>query len=358
MSAISDRLDAARRELALAEVETKPRTLTNDDIRELESAHEALLEAERKATGRLGGNRAKRQLEVAVATQQAVLDRLGFPTWSAFVMGDRMLDSTKDAKLRVQHLHAEVERLERKWAEVSGVLDADAEFRATLDQIDIVYGEARELVGDVDDLETALRELRIDPGRTTSTGEEALARLVAELAAVGIEYDDGAMLEDLCGYAEEWVADATAIDAHRLELERNIEEAEREMTEARASLDRIETLGAHDDPRLASSSKVRAARAAIAEGAARLDRHRAALAEVTRLLVVSTTAAASARRTSAEYAAKLELVEMATSMERSALARVAANRSLDARRVAHREQQSTIDRRRPRRVDGAGRIHR
>jgi len=60
VSAISDRLDAARQELAQAEGDTKPRTLTNDDIRELENAHEALLDAERKATSRLGGNRAKR----------------------------------------------------------------------------------------------------------------------------------------------------------------------------------------------------------------------------------------------------------------------------------------------------------
>ena len=322
VSAISDRLDAARQELARAEVETKPRTLTNEDIRELESAHEALLESERKATGRLGGNRAKRQLDLAIITQQAVLDRLGFPTWSSFVMGDRLLDSTKDAKLRVQQLHAEVDRLEKKWAEVSTVLDADAEFGATLNQIDIVYSEARAFVGDVDDLETALRELRVDPARSTSTGEQALARLVAELAAVGIEYDDGAALEELCSYAEQWVADTHAIDAHRCELESDIEEAEREIAEARASLDRIETLGAHDDARLSSSTKVRAARAAIAEGAARVARHRTALAEITRLLVVWTTAAASARRNAAEHASKLELMELATSMERSALARV------------------------------------
>ncbi|HUP73499.1 MAG TPA: hypothetical protein VM282_10705 [Acidimicrobiales bacterium] len=320
VSAISERLDAAREELLQAEVGTKPRTLTNDDIRELESAHEALLEAERKATGRLGGNRAKKQLELAIATQQAVLDRLGFPTWSAFVMGDRMLDSTKDAKVRVQQLHAEVARLERQWAAVSAVLDADAEFVATLYQIDIVYGEALALVGDVDDLEMALRNLRVDPAKSTATAAEAQARLVAELAAVGIEYDDGAQLEELCGYAEQWIADAHAIDAHRQELERDVEEVELEMAEAQATLDRIETLGPRDDSRLSNSAKVRSARAAIADAAARVARHRAALAEITRLLVVSTAAAASERNTSAEYAAKLELIDLATTMERAALA--------------------------------------
>lgn len=322
VSAISDRLDAARHELVAAEVGSKPRTLTDDDIRELETTHEALLEAERKATSRLGGNRAKRVLEIAIENQQAVLDRLGFPTWSSFVMGDRMLDSTKDAKLRVQQLQAEVARLERQWASVSAVLDADAEFVATLDQIDIVYAEARTLVGDVDDLEMGLRNLRIDPTRSTTTAAEALARLVAELAAVGIEYDDGAQLEELCGYAEQWIADAHAVDAHRQELERDIEEAELEMAEARATFDRIETLGPHDDSRLAGNAKVRSARAAIAEAAARVAGHRAALGEITRLLVVSTSAAASERRTSAEHAAKLELIDLATTMERAALARV------------------------------------
>jgi len=322
VSAISDRLDAARHELVAAEAGSKPRTLTNDDIRELESTHEAVLEAERKATSRLGGNRAKRQLEIAIDNQQAVLDRLGFPTWSAFVMGDRLLDSTKDAKQRVQQLQAEVARLERQWAVVSAVLDADAEFVATLDQIDIVYSEARALVGDVDDLEMALRNLRVDPTRSTVTAAEAQARLVTELAAVGIEYDDGAQLEELCTYAEQWIADAHAIDAHRQDLDRDIEEAEVEMADARATLDRIETLGPHDDSRLASSAKVRAARGAIADALARVGRHRAALAEISRLLVVSTAAAASARRTSAEHAAKLELLDLATSMERAALNRV------------------------------------
>ncbi|MEO8692235.1 MAG: hypothetical protein ABI658_01900 [Acidimicrobiales bacterium] len=322
VSAISDRLDAARHELVVAEVGSKPRTLTDDDIRELETTHEALLEAERKATGRLGGNRAKRQLEIAIENQQAVLDRLGFPTWSSFVMGDRMLDSTKDAKLRVHQLQAEVARLERQWAAVSSVLDADAEFVATLDQIDIVYAEARSLVGDVDDLEMALRNLRVDPTRSTATAADAHKRLVAELAAVGIEYDDGAQLEEMCGYAEQWIADAHAVDAHRQELERDIEEAEVEMAEARATFDRIETLGPHDDSRLSGNARVRSARSAIAEAVARVARHRAALGEITRLLVVSTAAAASERRTSAEHAAKLELLDLATTMERAALARV------------------------------------
>jgi hypothetical protein len=322
VSAISDRLDAARHELVVAEVGSKPRTLTDDDIRELETTHEALLEAERKATGRLGGNRAKRQLEIAIEHQQAVLDRLGFPTWSSFVMGDRMLDSTKDAKLRVQQLQAEVARLERQWAAVSAVLDSDAEFVATLDQIDVVYAEARTLVGDVDDLEMALRNLRVDPARSTTTAADAQKRLVAELAGVGIEYDDGAQLEELCGYAERWIADAHAVDAHRQELERDIAEAELEMAEARATFDRIETLGPHDDSRLSGNARVRSARSAIAEAMGRVARHRAALGEITRLLVVSTAAAASERRTSAEHAAKLELLELATSMERAALERV------------------------------------
>jgi hypothetical protein len=322
VSAISDRLDAARQELAHAEMGTKPRTLTGEDIRDLEAAHEALLEAERKATGRLGGNRAKRQLELALANQQALLDRLGFPTWSAFVMGDRMLDSTKDAKQRALQLSAEVDRLERQWASVSALLDADAEFVATLDQIDVVYAEARALVGDVDDIEMALRNVRIDHAPSSATSEQASARLLAELKAVGVEYDEVASLAELCGHAERWIADARAIDAHRLELEQDLREAEQEMTEARATLDRIETLGVPDDSRMAGNPKVRAARSAIAEATDRVVRHRAALAEISRLLIASVAAAANVRRTAADHAAKLELMDVATSMERTALARV------------------------------------
>jgi len=322
VSAISDRLDAARQELVVAIANTKPRTLTNDDIRDLESAHETLLDAERKAAGRLGGNRAKRQLEIAIANQQAVLDRLGFPTWSAFVMGDRMLDSTKDAKVRVQQLQAEVARLEHRWAEVSAVLDGDAEFVATLNQIDIVYSEARALVGDVDDLEMALRNLRVDPVQSGSSATEVHARLVAELAAVGIEFDDGAQPEELCGYAEQWIADVQAVEAHRHELERDIEEAERELSDARASFDRIETFGPLDDSSLSNNAKIRGARSAIIDAASRVVRHRSALGEISRLLVVSTNAAETARRMAEAHAGKVALMEMTTSMEQSAAAKV------------------------------------
>jgi hypothetical protein len=322
VSEISDRLDAARRELVVAVANTKPRTLTNDDIRELESAHEILLDAERKSASRLGGNRAKRQLEIAIADQQAVLDRLGFPTWSAFVMGDRMLDSTKNAKVRVQHLQAEVARLEQQWAGVSAVLDGDAEFVATLDQIDVVYSEARALVGDVDDLEMALRNLRVDPVQSSSTATEVHARLVAELAAVGIVFDDGAQPEELCGYAEQWIADVRAIEAHRHELERDIEESERELMDARASFDRIETFGPLDDSSLSNNAKIRGARSAIIEAASRVVRHRSALGEISRLLVVSTKAAETERRMAEAHAAKLGLMEMTTSMERAASAKV------------------------------------
>ena len=322
VSAISDRLDAARQELAQAQVGTKPRTLTSEDIRELEASHEALLDAERKATGRLGGNRAKRQLEIAVAAQQAVLDRLGFPTWSAFVMGDRMLDSTKDAKQRVVQLQSEVDRLERQWASVSSQLDADAEFVATLDQIDVVYAEARELVGDVDDLEMALRNVRVDLAPSATTADEARARLLAELAAVGIEFDADVSLDELCAHAEQWIADAHAIDAHRIVVENDLAEAQRELVDARAALDRIETLGVPDDGGVANNAKVRSARSALTECSERLIRHRTALAEISRLLIASVAAAATVHRTASDHAAKLELLDLATSMERTALARV------------------------------------
>jgi chromosome segregation ATPase len=322
VSAISDRLDAARQELVAAEAGSKPRTLTSDDIRDLETAHEAVLEAERKATGRLGGNRAKRQLDVALAHQQAVLDRVGFPTWSAFVMGDRMLDSTKDAKQRVVQLQSEVDRLERQWASLSAQLDADAEFGAALDRIDVVYAEARELVGDVDDLEAALRDVRVDPAAATSSPEDAQAQLAAALRAVGIELDYVVSLDELCLHAERWLADARAIDVHRVELTRDAEEARAEMADARATLDRIETLGAPDDTGIVENPKVRSVRAAIADSTARVARHRAALAEISRLSIAAIAAGENVRRAEADHAAKLELMEVTTSMERAALARV------------------------------------
>jgi hypothetical protein len=83
-------LDEARDALHHAErVLAKP-DLSEADVVELEAAHEAVLEAEKRVSG-MRRKGAQRRLDEAVARQQTVLARVGFPTWSAYVMGASLL---------------------------------------------------------------------------------------------------------------------------------------------------------------------------------------------------------------------------------------------------------------------------
>ncbi len=83
-------VEAARAELAAAERAMRKPNLSPDDVIELEAAHEAMLDAEPSSSGRFRRGGSKR-FDEAVAAQQAILDRVGFPTWSAYVMGAGLL---------------------------------------------------------------------------------------------------------------------------------------------------------------------------------------------------------------------------------------------------------------------------
>jgi hypothetical protein len=87
VQSVSDRLDIARARLAASESALTPAPVRAEDVQALDAAHERVLAAERKASSRLGGSRALRALEEAMADQQIYLDRLGYPTWSAWIMG-------------------------------------------------------------------------------------------------------------------------------------------------------------------------------------------------------------------------------------------------------------------------------
>lgn len=286
MVSVNDRLDQARACFAAAEAKLLPAVTNAEDIVALERAHDSVLEAERRVSG-LFGSRSKRQLDDALAVEQVVLDRLGYPTWSAFIMGARMLDSTAENKRRLEQARRELEEIERVSARVMAKLGESAEFCAYLDRLERLQEAAHAIVGDVDDVEAALRALRVDPGLRSISVDQARNDLSASLLAVGFGIEAHATLEDLQGAARTWLDEVRQISCLHSQLEADAKHCAHELDEARETLERIQLVGAVDDIDGFGADRLYAAREDVARADERMWRHRDALIHVAQLVAES-----------------------------------------------------------------------
>jgi hypothetical protein len=227
-------LEEARAELQQAEKGMAKPDLSPDDVAELEAVHEQVLEAERRASGRFSRNR--KSLDELLAKEQAVLDRVGFPTWSAYVMGAGLLAIDPLAEERLEKARFEFEKAEAHWTQISEAIQQDPEHSAVLDQLEAVYLEAFDLLGgeEPDDLEAALRAHR-EPKREVTT-EELVDALAYQLELVGLDLGDTPSLDRTVVVAEAFLAETSSINerVEELEAERHhvagaLEEAEAEM---------------------------------------------------------------------------------------------------------------------------------
>jgi hypothetical protein len=165
------RLERARAEAQQAELAMVRPPVTGEDEAELRRAHEAVLEAERKASG-FRSRSGQRKLAKALEHQQEILDRVGYPTWSAYVMGASLMGVDAGAQARLEDAEHELGAAEAVWAEISEALDNDPEHRALLDELEDVEVQAIGVLLDHgapvpderEDLERSLRELRVSTG--------------------------------------------------------------------------------------------------------------------------------------------------------------------------------------------------
>lgn len=176
------RLDAARQEVAVAEKAMRPPEFTDLDRTELEAAHDEVLEI---TQGR--GRSAKKRLEEMMAKEQVILDRMGFPTWSSYVMGAGLMGIDPAAEQRLETARFELESAEAHWSDVAAMIEADPVHRQLLDQLEAVYLEAFDMLrGDVEqqDLELKLRALQ-EPKDQVSI-DDLVEALAYQLELVGI----------------------------------------------------------------------------------------------------------------------------------------------------------------------------
>jgi len=181
------RLDTARDELARAEKAMRPPEYTDQDRLDLESAHDEVLDAEKKGRGR-----GRKRMEEAQQRERAILDRMGFPTWSAYVMGSSLMGIDPAAEQRLEKARFELEAAEQHWSNVTAMIEADPVHRELLDRLEALYLEAFDMLGGDDetqDLENKLRNLQ-EAKREVSM-DELVEALVYQLEIVGIKLPAG-----------------------------------------------------------------------------------------------------------------------------------------------------------------------
>lgn len=228
------RLEECRNELAAAEKAMRKPELGPGDVEELEAAHEAVLEAEKKASGGLRKKGGQKALDEAMRREQEVLDRIGFPTYTAYVMGAGLLAIDHAAEQRLERARFDLEAAEAHWARISAEIEADPEHKGLLDKLEAVYLEAYDLLGgeEPEDVEAALRNLQV-PKREVTT-EELGDALAYQLELVGLQLGPSPTLDLTVMAAEAFVEEASAIEGRISELreERGQALAEREVAEA------------------------------------------------------------------------------------------------------------------------------
>jgi len=234
-------LEGARAELHDAERAMRKPSLSADDVVELEAAHKHVLEAEAGMSGlrRRGG---QKRFEDAQAAEQAILDRVGFPTWSAYVMGAGLLGIDPIAEQRVERGRQALEEAEAHWAEVARAVEADPEHSAMLDRLEAVYLEAFDLLGGDDeqnDLEAALRAFR-EPKREVTT-DELVDALAYQLSLVGLDLgtDDPGIDRTLMA-ADAFLAEVQGISDRVAELSAERDQVAAELADIRRSIEQLD----------------------------------------------------------------------------------------------------------------------
>ena len=238
------RLDAARTEAPAAELALTRPPVSSDDEEELRQAHEVVLDAEQKASG-FRSRSGQRKLAAALSVQQEILDRVGYPTWSAYVMGASLMGVDEQAKVRLERAEGELAAAEQAWEHISAALDDDPDHHALLDELEDVEVEAIAVLLETgapvpeerEDLEPALRALTA-PANSASE-DDLVATLSHSLHNLGLQVEPSqpervlvtahALLEEFAGVP----ARVEELTAERRRLESQLADA-RSRAEAKA----------------------------------------------------------------------------------------------------------------------------
>lgn len=324
--AAEERVAGARQAVAEAEKELNQPVLTSDQIAKVETAHAAVLEAQDRAEGRFGGNRARKRLEELRAEERRVLERLGFSTYADYMMSSSNRGIGETNQVLLETTRAEAAAAEAELGQLPGAADRARRRAELLHRRDAVAPRVAALLGREPtgpESEEELRNLR-EPGRPP---EELLAELARALTNVGIDVGPAAYdREDLELLARSYLAEEHGASQKRVE----VTEATVALDQAIGALRQARSQGQVDLPpgpplpalaepapdaippgpdpvalqtlREARWSEAESARAAVADAEAANGRRREAQAGIDRLDAELSAAAAAEQRAAATLA--------------------------------------------------------
>ena len=243
-AAVSERLDTAQRRVAAAEEALRPASIDPDDARALEAAHEAVSAAEMRLTAALiPGKALKKKLEDAVCEQQEILARMGFATYTAFVMSTTAPSVSPDLRAELERAQVELVTAQADYSQLRAAYANDPERSALVEALDSVRRRAHEHAGRVDDgdLIRVLRELTVVDEDHAREGARAAQALRTALEEVGVDFGDLDLRGDeVAEVATVWLADMADASARRPELEIALRGTEEEIVVAETALAQLE----------------------------------------------------------------------------------------------------------------------
>lgn len=269
------RIEGARIQLERLETSAAPPKISPADRDELEAAHDLVLDAGDKVSAtRIGGKAARQHLDEVVAAEQAILDRMGFPTYSSFALAQSAPGPDPETRVELEATRRELIELETAYHAALASGEGDAE-RAELEaQRDALRRDAAALVdADADQLHAAVTrladELSGDGRRLTAASE-----LRNRLAERGVDFGDLDLSDDeVVEVARVWLSDMGELDESRAGLEHELDTVQARLLVLQTAIAQSEAAA---DPLARAQAEVEAAEA-------RLARHRQASDRVAEL---------------------------------------------------------------------------
>jgi hypothetical protein len=194
-----------RHEAVSSENVARPK-ISPEDVVELEVAHDRVVEAEARVTGRASIYRP--ELIFARRAEQQILDRLGFATWSSFMLGGAFASDGDSADREVEIARREFENMKQMFDQLTDKIGSDLGLSAATEELEGISSRAMEILGETDDVEMALRSHLIVPEEISEQLPEAVSYLQEVLSALG--FDDLSTLSppELVAVASEWLTAA------------------------------------------------------------------------------------------------------------------------------------------------------
>jgi hypothetical protein len=219
------RMESARINIERLETSAAPPTITADDRRELEAAHDAVVDADAKVSAtKIGGKAARQHLDELMAAEQAILDRMGFPTYSSYALAQSAPGPDPETRVELEATRRELADLEAAYQDALALDTSDPERTALEAERDHLRTDAAALVDATgDQVLPAITRLAAELGaadpRVTAVGvvRDRLADCGLDFAELGLSDDE------VLDLARVWLADMQALEAQRAELEHELD---------------------------------------------------------------------------------------------------------------------------------------